>query len=381
MSEKSVFVVIGTRPEAIKMAPIIHALAQDPWFKLTVCVTGQHKELLDQVVRTLSIPVDLDLNLMKTDQSLPSLTSRILSALASELTTRQPSALLVHGDTTTTLAAALAAFYARIPVGHVEAGLRTHNLAAPFPEELNRQLVARISRWHFAPTSRAAENLRNEGIPGPSITVTGNTGVDALIMVLKRIRENQTLSNQIRARFERQLGFSTSRARVVLVTCHRRENFGEGFDDIFSALRQLSRQFPDVRFIFPVHPNPRVTEQAAQQLSEIPNVHLLSPLDYEEFTLLLHDSHIILTDSGGIQEEAPSLGKPVLIMRDATERIEGVEAGTAILVGSQRDKIVDGVARLLTDDAAYTSMSATENPYGDGKATERILRTLKGALS
>ena len=374
---RTILAVVGTRPEVIKMAPVIHALREDREFSLTVCVTGQHREMLDQALETFSITPDLDLNLMAPGQELAHLTSSVLNEIGGALAKNRPDAVLVHGDTTTTLATAMASFYSHVPVGHVEAGLRTYNLQAPYPEEFNRQVISKIARWHFAPTEQSARNLVAEGIRDESITVTGNTVIDSLEWMLRVIDNETVLKRQILEKLDGMLPFLWRRSRFVLVTGHRRENFGEGFLEICEALRALSVTFPSVQFVYPVHLNPRVRSPVFTVLGGLPNVQLLEPLDYSSFLYLLKHCHLVLTDSGGIQEEAPSLGKPVLVMRDVTERPEGVEAGTAELVGSQRAKIVSSVSRLLSDQSHYEKMSRAHNPFGDGAATERIMQVLR----
>ncbi|ELY2798094.1 UDP-N-acetylglucosamine 2-epimerase (non-hydrolyzing) [Cronobacter dublinensis] len=368
-----VLTVFGTRPEAIKMAPLVHALAQDPAFDTRVCVTAQHREMLDQVLHLFSIVPDYDLNIMKPGQGLTEITCRILEGLKPILTEFRPDVVLVHGDTTTTIATSLAAFYQRIPVGHVEAGLRTGYLYSPWPEEANRTLTGHLAMYHFAPTELSRQNLLRENIPDARIFVTGNTVIDALITVRDRVMADEPL----RLRLETQYPFLDGDKKMILVTGHRRESFGEGFEQICRALADIAAQNCDVQIVYPVHLNPNVTEPVNRILGHVENVVLIEPQEYLPFVWLMNHAWLILTDSGGIQEEAPSLGKPVLVMRETTERPEAVEAGTVRLVGTDTRRIVDEVTRLLHDDAAYQAMSHAHNPYGDGQACERILHALK----
>ena len=378
MQKKKIMLVFGTRPEAIKMAPLYHALKALPdEFETQLCVTAQHRQMLDQVLKVFEITPDIDLNLMKPGQDLFDVTAGVLHGMRDVLQTHKPSALLVHGDTSTTLAAAMAAFYLGVPVGHVEAGLRTHDMQAPFPEEFNRQVASKLTKWHFAPTDFSRQNLLDERVPEASITVTGNTVIDALFWVLNRIDTDTRRSQAIAELLSRQLNFDWPNQRFVLMTGHRRENFGDGFLQICHALKDLAARYPSVQFVYPVHLNPNVQQPVNAILADLPNVHLIAPLDYEPFVYLLKHSHIVLTDSGGIQEEAPSLGKPVLVMRDVTERPEAIEAGTVRLVGADRNRIVANVAELLDNQASYTAMSRAHNPYGDGKACERIVSVLR----
>ncbi len=372
-----VLTVFGTRPEAIKMAPLVHALNNSEYFESTVCVTAQHRQMLDRVLVTFGVLPDYDLDLMRPNQNLNSLTSAILTELPSILSASKPDIVLVHGDTTTALATSVASFYAGIPVGHVEAGLRSHNLSAPFPEEFNRKVVGIVAQWHFAPTQTSRENLLKEGVPSELISVTGNTVIDALLLSLKRIECNVERRAHIVSELNAQLDFDWINTRFVLVTGHRRENFGDGFLEICRALTELSRIHSDVHFVFPVHLNPSVREPVFRLLSGLRNISLIEPLDYEPFIYLLKHCHLVLTDSGGIQEEAPSLGKPVLVMRDVTERPEAVIAGTVQLVGSSANRIVSAMSTLLSNDAMYERMSRAHNPYGDGKACDRILQALE----
>lgn len=368
MTQKlKVMVVFGTRPEAIKMAPVVHAVQAHPALEAQVVVTAQHRQMLDQVLEVFDIQPDADLNLMQQGQTLPDLTSRIVTGMTPVLQRFQPDLVLVHGDTSTTLATSLAAFYQRVPIGHVEAGLRTGNMHAPWPEEMNRRLTAPLCTLHFAPTPRSRENLEGEGIQKDSIHVTGNTVIDALLEVDARLRTDATLRAQMEARFP----FLDPGKKLLLVTGHRRENFGGGFERICRAIARLAQR-PDLQVVYPVHLNPNVQEPVKRHLAGHANVHLVEPQDYLPFVFLMQRSHLILTDSGGVQEEAPSLGKPVLVMRDTTERPEAVDAGTVLLVGTDENRIAEGVASLLDDAAAYARMSAAHNPYGDGLAGKRI---------
>jgi UDP-N-acetylglucosamine 2-epimerase (non-hydrolysing) len=378
VQKKKIMLVFGTRPEAIKMAPLFHALKAIPdEFETKLCVTGQHRGMLDQVLKVFQIKPDIDLNLMKPRQDLFDVTTGVLHGMRDVLQSHKPDALLVHGDTSTTLAAAMAAFYLGVPVGHVEAGLRTHDLQSPFPEEFNRQVASKLTKWHFAPTDFSRRNLLAEHVPEANITITGNTVIDTLFWVLGRIDADRPRRDAIAAFLNEQLNFDWLRQRFVLMTGHRRENFGEGFLQICHALKDLAALYPAVQFVYPVHLNPNVQQPVKALLADLPNVHLIAPLDYEPFVYLLKHSQIVLTDSGGIQEEAPSLGKPVLVMRDVTERPEAIDAGTVRLVGANRGRIVANVAELLDNQASYTTMSRAHNPYGDGKACERIIALLR----
>lgn len=376
--KKKVMLVFGTRPEAIKMAPLYHALRRHGAdFETLACVTAQHRQMLDQVLQTFDITPDIDLNLMKPGQDLFDVTAAVLLAMRDVIQRERPDVLLVHGDTTTTLATAMAGFYAGVPVGHVEAGLRTHDLSAPFPEEFNRQVAGKVARWHFAPTAVSRQNLLDERVPDDRITITGNTVIDALMWVLARIDGDAGRQAQVCQLLDGRLPFNWRAKRFVLITGHRRENFGDGFLQICEALRELASAYPEVRFVYPVHLNPNVQQPVNDILSGLTNVHLVAPIDYEPFVYLLKHAHLVLTDSGGIQEEAPSLGKPVLVMRDVTERPEAVAAGTVRLVGAHRQRIVDNVRELLGSEAAYQSMARAHNPYGDGQACSRIVDLLK----
>lgn len=355
------------------MAPLVHALAKDPHFEAKVCVTAQHREMLDQVLNLFSIVPDYDLNIMHPGQDLTDITCRILQGLKPILASFLPDVVLVHGDTTTTAAASLAAFYQRIPVGHVEAGLRTGDLYSPWPEEANRTLTGHLAMYHFAPTDKARQNLLRENLADKQITVTGNTVIDALFWVRDRVLSNETLRGDLSLRYP----FLNNGKKTILVTGHRRESFGQGFEHICHALAHLAATHADVQIVYPVHLNPNVREPVNRILGHIENVVLIEPQDYLPFVYLMNHAWLILTDSGGIQEEAPSLGKPVLVMRETTERPEAVDAGTVRLVGTDRQRIVDAVTRLLQDNQEYQRMSQAHNPYGDGHACERILCALK----
>jgi len=368
-----VLTVFGTRPEAIKMAPLVHALAGDADFEAKVCVTAQHREMLDQVLKLFEITPDYDLNIMKPGQDLTDITCRILEGLKSVFADFQPDVVLVHGDTATTMATSLAAFYHRIPVGHVEAGLRTGDLYSPWPEEANRKIAGHLAMYHFAPTENSRQNLLKESIPDSHIFVTGNSVIDALLWVRDKVMSDQYMMEKLAANYP----FIDSNKKMILVTGHRRESFGGGFERICHALAEIAQAHPDVQVVYPVHLNPNVSEPVKRILHDIDNIILISPQDYLPFVYLMNHAYLILTDSGGIQEEAPSLGKPVLVMRDTTERPEAVDAGTVRLVGTDTQKIVKEVNRLLTDDAEYHEMSRAHNPYGDGHACQRILAALK----
>ena len=368
-----VLTVFGTRPEAIKMAPLVHALAKDPHFEAKVCVTAQHREMLDQVLKLFSIAPEYDLNIMQPGQGLTEITCRILEGLKPVLESFKPDVVLVHGDTTTTMAASLAAFYQRIPVGHVEAGLRTGDLSSPWPEEGNRTLTGHLATYHFAPTETSRQNLLRENIADNRITVTGNTVIDALFWVRDRVLSDEALHNELTQRYP----FLANGKKMILVTGHRRESFGRGFEQICHALAEIAANNPDVQIVYPVHLNPNVSEPVKRILGHVENVILIEPQDYLPFVWLMNRAWLILTDSGGIQEEAPSLGNPVLVMREMTERPEAGSAGTVCLVGTDSQRIVNEVTRLLQDESAYQAMSRAHNPYGDGHACHRILSALK----
>ncbi len=372
MTKKRVLTVFGTRPEAIKMAPLVHALSADERFEAKCCVTAQHREMLDQVLELFEIKPDYDLDLMRAGQSLNDVTARILLELKPVLQEFKPDVVLVHGDTATTFAASLAAYYEQIAVGHVEAGLRTGNIYSPWPEEANRKLTGALTQYHFAPTETSQNNLLRENFDKENISVTGNTVIDALLMIKEKIDHDEALQHSLSEQFP----FLHEDKKLVLVTGHRRESFGGGFERICEALAFTAQKHPEAQIVYPMHLNPNVREPVNRILAGINNVHLIEPQQYLPFIYLMNRSHIILTDSGGIQEEAPSLGKPVLVMRDTTERPEAVEAGTVKLVGTNVDRIVTGLTTLLQDEQAYKEMSFAHNPYGDGKACQRILDVL-----
>lgn len=382
---KKIMLVFGTRPEAIKMAPLVKKFEEYPeQFETIVCVTGQHREMLDQVLTIFDIKPDYDLNIMKQGQDLYDVTARVLTGMRDVLKEAQPDVVLVHGDTTTSTAAALASFYQQIPVGHVEAGLRTHNIYSPWPEEMNRQITGRIATYHFAPTPLSKQNLLAEAVKESDISVTGNTVIDALYMVVDKIKNDNALDSELNALLVKA-GYDVNRLaggkKLVLITGHRRENFGDGFINMCSAIKTLTEKYPEVDFVYPMHLNPNVRkpihEVFGEDLSGLSNMFFIEPLEYLSFVYLMEKSTIVLTDSGGIQEEAPGLGKPVLVMRDTTERPEALEAGTVKLVGTNYDKIVNEVSALLDNEDYYNEMSRAVNPYGDGLACERIVDTLK----
>lgn len=360
---KKIICVVGTRPEAIKMAPVILALKNEPWVDVKVLATAQHRHMLDQVNEFFGIQPDIDLNIMRPNQALTTLTARLLLELDDVLLAEKPDAVLVQGDTTTVMTVALACFYHRIPVGHVEAGLRTWDMQNPFPEEANRVIAGKLAKWHFAPTEGSKKNLLQEGVPADEIIVTGNTVIDALLTTAAK---DLTMAVEL-----------DPDKRLVLVTSHRRENFGEPFRNICRALKTLADQNPEVQFLYPVHPNPNVKDVAYEYLADVPNFTLCEPLDYAPFIAAMKRAYIILTDSGGVQEEAPALGKPVLVLRDETERPEAVEQGVVKLIGPNYDRIVEEAQRLLDDEFAYKAMARGVSPYGDGKAAERIVKTLR----
>lgn len=380
---KSIMLVFGTRPEAIKMAPLVKALQKEgDKFRTLVCVTGQHREMLDQVLQLFEITPDFDLNIMNKGQNLYDVTSKVLIGMGEVLKAEKPDIVLVHGDTTTSMAAALASFYEQIPVGHIEAGLRTNDIYSPWPEEINRQITGRISTYNFAPTQFGRNNLLKENVQESKIIVTGNTVIDALYYVVDKIKSDSTLSNELQTKIL-GMGYDMSRLsdgkrRMVLITGHRRENFGDGFRNICNALAFLSDKYQDVDFVYPMHLNPNVRGPINELFADNKrnNLFFIEPLDYFEFVLMMENSYIVLTDSGGVQEEAPGLGKPVLVMRDTTERPEAVEAGTVKLVGTDYNAIVEQMSLLLDSKDAYNTMSKAVNPYGDGKACERIVNYL-----
>lgn len=375
---KKILLVFGTRPEAIKMAPLVLAFQKHTQeLEMKVCVTAQHREMLDQVLEIFNITPDFDLNIMKPGQDLYDVTSNILLGMKKVLTEYQPNLVLVHGDTTTTIATAMSAFYQKIPVGHVEAGLRTGDIYSPWPEEANRKLTGTLTKFHFAPTQTSKDNLLKENIDNDDIYITGNTVIDALLWVLDKIDNTSTLKSELSQKIKSQFSGLEDGKKFVLITGHRRENFGQGFLDMCSAIKTLAQKHQNVNFVYPVHLNPNVQKPVLELLSGIDNVYLISPLDYEPFVYLMSQSYLILTDSGGIQEEAPSLGKPVLVMRETTERPEAIDAGTVKLVGTNPNNIINAVSELLEDASAYNQMSRSHNPYGDGKACEKIINTIK----
>lgn len=382
---KKVMLVFGTRPEAIKMCPLVKEFQKHPdVFDTIVCVTGQHREMLDQVLRIFEVQPDYDLNIMKQGQDLYDVTARVLVGMRDVLKETHPDVVLVHGDTTTSMAAAMAAFYQQIPVGHVEAGLRTHNLYSPWPEEMNRQVTGRIAEFDFAPTPLSRQNLLDENVDDKKITVTGNTVIDALYMVVDKIKGSPTLNDELGKNLN-SAGYDVNRLtdgkKLVLITGHRRENFGDGFISMVTAMKDLSEKYPDVDFVYPMHLNPNVRKPIhkvfGENLTVYKNFFFIEPLQYLEFVYLMEKSTLVLTDSGGIQEEAPGLGKPVLVMRNTTERPEALKAGTVKLVGTNHDLIVSEVSQLIEDQTYYDKMSKAVNPYGDGLACGRIVNTLK----
>ena len=382
---KKIMLVFGTRPEAIKMAPLVKEFQKhSETFQTIVCVTGQHRQMLDQVLQLFEITPDYDLNIMKQGQDLYDVTARVLTGMRDVLKEAQPDVVLVHGDTTTSTAAALAAFYQQIPVGHVEAGLRTHNIYSPWPEEMNRQITGRIATYHFAPTPLSRQNLLAEGVADEKITVTGNTVIDALYWVVNKIKNDNTLNAEL-TEVLKKAGYDTSRLangkKLVLITGHRRENFGDGFINMCTAIKDLTQKYPEVDFVYPMHLNPNVRkpihEVFGEDLSNLGNMFFIEPLEYLSFVFLMEKTTIVLTDSGGIQEEAPGLGKPVLVMRDTTERPEALSAGTVKLVGTNYNKIINEVSTLLNNTSAYEKMSKSVNPYGDGLACTRIIKRIE----
>lgn len=374
---KKILLVFGTRPEAIKMAPLVKAFQKDTeHFETRVCVTAQHRQMLDQVLEVFGITPEYDLNIMAPNQDLYDITAKVLMGLREVLKDFRPDTVLVHGDTTTSMAASLAAFYMQIPVGHVEAGLRTYNMLSPWPEEMNRQVTDRICTYYFAPTEQSKKNLLQENIDEKKIFITGNTVIDALLMAVDIISSTPGMEEKIAKEFQEK-GYTVGNREYILVTGHRRENFGEGFLHICKAIKELAALHPDMDIVYPVHLNPNVQKPVYELLSGVDNVYLISPLDYLPFIYAMQHSTLLLTDSGGVQEEAPSLGKPILVMRDTTERPEAVEAGTVKLVGTDAEAIVSNVTALLQDKEMYKRMSETHNPYGDGQACERIMVALR----
>ena len=376
---KKILIVFGTRPEAIKMAPLVKEFEKNSkYFEMKVCVTAQHREMLDQVLELFGITPHYDLDIMKHGQDLYDVTSKVLLGMRDILNDFKPDIVLVHGDTTTTVSTTLAAFYQKIAVGHIEAGLRTGDIYSPWPEEANRLLTTQITKYHFAPTLTNKANLEKEHVNDSNIIVTGNTVIDSLFMIIEKIKQEESLRKEIESKIS-SLGYTYNPdKKLILITGHRRENFGEGFLNICNALKVLAEKYTDVDFVYPVHLNPNVQQPVKDILTGIDNVYLISPLDYLPFVYLLNKCHLILTDSGGVQEEAPSLGKPVLVMRDTTERPEALEAGTVMLVGTNKDSIIKNVSNLLEDESIYEKMSYAHNPYGDGTASEKIVNYLKG---
>ena len=373
---KKVLLVFGTRPEAIKMAPLVKAFEKETSIISKVCVTAQHREMLDQVLEIFEIKPDFDLNIMKSGQDLYDITSKVLLGLRDIFEEFKPDIVLVHGDTTTCSSASLAAFYSKIKVGHIEAGLRTHNIYSPFPEEANRLITGVLANYHFSPTTTSRDNLLKENKNPNDILVTGNTVIDALFLALDKIEQNDELKSKIVNSINSQYKLQNNK-KIILVTGHRRENFGEGFINICEALKTIALNNPDIDIVYPVHLNPNVQKPVKEILSDTSNVYLINPLQYEEFIFLMNKSYFIITDSGGVQEEAPSLGKPVLVMRDTTERPEALEAGTVKLVGTSKETIIKEAQKLLDDENEYNTMSKAHNPYGDGKACERIVNFIK----
>ena len=369
--------VFGTRPEAIKLAPLCHALKEDEYFELTICVTGQHREMLDQVLNLFKIKPDIDLNIMKKNQDLADITSEIIIKIRDILKKNRMDYIVVQGDTTTTLSASIAAFYEKVKIAHVEAGLRTNNISAPFPEEFNRQVVSKISNVHFPPTVESKNHLLDEKIDEQHIHITGNTVIDSLHWVLEKLNNDPDKKHSLIMELNEKLKFELRDKRYILVTGHRRENFGQGFKNICIAISKLAEKFKDYHFVYPVHLNPNVQDPVNKLLSKYKNIHLISPLDYEPFLCLLDQCYFVLTDSGGIQEEAPSLGKPVLVMRDETERPEAIKAGTVKLVGTSVIKIISEASQLIEDKKYYEVMSKSHNPYGDGTACKKIVEIIK----
>tara|TARA_A100001015_G_C15017006_1_gene726017 strand:- start:501 stop:1637 length:1137 start_codon:yes stop_codon:yes gene_type:complete len=374
MTALKIFLVFGTRPEALKMAPVFLKLKNH--FNTRILITAQHREMLDQALEVFRLKADIDLDLMEKNQTLASFTVKSIEAISREYIKEKPDLILVHGDTTTAFTASLAAFYLNIKVGHVEAGLRTHNLQAPFPEEFNRQIVTKIAKIHFAPTELNKQNLIKEGVSKKDIFVTGNTVIDSINLTIQKIKQDTVLQNKIINKLKK-FGFNPSSKANILITGHRRENFGSGFKNICIAIKKLSKKYPSYSFIYPVHLNPIVYEPVNTLLKDLKNVFLIDPLGYDHFTYLLSNSYLVLTDSGGIQEEAPGIGKPVLVMRDVTERPEGISSGTVKLVGTSSDAIIGEVSKLLDDKKEYSKMSKAVNPYGDGNAADRILSAIK----
>jgi UDP-N-acetylglucosamine 2-epimerase (non-hydrolysing) len=378
MKKKKILLAFGTRPEAIKMAPLCKAIQKEKdFFKLKICVTAQHREMLDQVLSIFNIIPNIDLNIMKKDQDLFDVTIKILESMKNVLLDEKPDLVLVHGDTSTCFVTSLAAFYLKIPVGHVEAGLRTHDFEAPYPEEFNRQITGKLAKLHFTPTHSTKKNLLNERINSNDIFVTGNTVIDSLKIIEKRIKSGGETKDQLSKLFGEILDFDLLSSKYVLITGHRRENFGSGFQNICDSISHLSKKYPDIKFIYPVHLNPNVKNPVNKLLKDLKNVYLIEPLEYIPFIYLMMNCFFIMTDSGGIQEEAPSLGKPVLVMRDLTERPEAVSAGTVLIVGSQKKKIISKASELIDNESLYTKMAIAKNPYGNGNSSKKIVEAIK----
>lgn len=373
MNAIKVLIIFGTRPEAIKLAPLIKLMQQDGAFELKICTTAQHRQMLDQVLKLFDIQPDYDLDIMHSEQDLNDLTCRILQSLKNVLNAFQPDCVIVHGDTTTTFAATLAAFYQSIPVAHIEAGLRTYNLASPFPEEANRRLTSTLAKLHFAPTANAKQNLLREGVNPDRIWITGNTVIDTLFQTLQKIQKNAPLAHQL----AEQYSFLDPKKKLILITGHRRENFGQGFEQICLAIAELAHRYPEIQFVYPVHLNPNVQAPVHQLLGNINNIFLLEPQAYLPFVFLMQHADVILTDSGGIQEEAPALGKPVLVMREKSERSEAMTAGTIKVIGTDKQRIISEIENLLNDPIAYQQMAQAKNPYGNGQASSQIISILK----
>lgn len=380
MKNNTVLLVFGTRPEAIKMAPLAKALILEPTLDVVVCSTGQHREMLSQVLGCFNLKIDIDLDLMSTGQTLAGLTIKVIESVTNVLEKLRPNVVLVHGDTTTAMATALASFYMQVPVVHVEAGLRTGDLSAPFPEEMNRQVIARVSALHFTPTQSSTSNLLSEGVCSKRIIQTGNTIVDALLNTIQTIEEDTKKRVKICDDIDSKLNFDWKNTKFILITGHRRENFGRGFDSIVKSISIMAQRFQDVHFVYPVHKNPEVVRVVHGSLSNIPNVHLIEPLGYMTFVFMMSRCYAILTDSGGIQEEAPTFNKPVLVMRDKTERTEALKGGNAVLVGTDVTRICDNVSLLLEDEEYYRELSMSKNPFGDGQAARRMVESLKKFL-
>ena len=378
MIKKRIMLVFGTRPEAIKMAPLFHKLKENSdLFETLVCVTAQHRKMLDQVLNIFNIVPDIDLNLMKDNQTLSELSSNIITSMGKVFESYKPDLVLVHGDTTTATFTAISAFYNHIPIGHIEAGLRTNDIFSPFPEEFNRQVISKISNYNYAPTKSSSDNLIKEGVNQNRIFITGNTVIDSLFWVLNKIEKNSEILNSTETLLNSKLNFNWKNTKFILITGHRRENFGDGFIQICKAILDLAIIYPNIHFVYPVHLNPNVVNPVYEIIGKKSNIHLIEPLDYEPFIFLMKFCYIILTDSGGIQEEAPSLGKPVLVLRDATERPEAIDAGTVKLVGTDKKKIVDETNNLLNDKEYYSSFTKKSNPYGNGRASETIVNFIK----